>query len=605
MSQTQRRPNILLIMTDEERFPPDYEGEQVADWREQHLTGRNKIRDAAVSFTRHYAGSTACEPSRATLFTGQYPSLHGVSQTSGLAKNSSDPGLFWLPPNSVPTLGNWFRAGSDYRTFYHGKWHISDQDLIIPGSHNGLLTTDAEGNVYPEREALYRKANRLADYGFDGWIGPEPHGALANNAGLMRDPGFAQQTIDMLQQLEQEAATDADYRPWLAVCSFVNPHDIVFSGQSWQLVGLPEPDLSGIPVIDPPTRHEALCHKPRCQRDYVLNYGQFYYRQPTTDAYYQLYLYLQQQVDRQIESVYDALLGCPTIANDTVVIFTSDHGDVLGAHGGMHQKWYNAYDECIRVPLLISTPQQRSGGQSSHRDATTSHVDLLPTMLELAGIDAEAAGERLAQNHTEVHRPVGRSLLPLINGSGNDQPIYFMTDDEVDKGLSEAAPPKFTELYLATRAQNAGFPNPNESAEEGREGITPGGVISTELALGRPVSTRQQLPYRPVIQPHHIETVITRIDGTLYKLSRYFENPRFTGNAVGNPDGGAEQYFVPDEWELYDLDGDPEERDNLLSPCADKAPDAQLVASLKQQLREQRKAKRLLPTTLNRNATTA
>ena len=67
-------------------------------------------RDGGLELHRHYAGSTACVPSRATLFTGQYPSLHGVSQTDGTAKQNTDPAMGWLDPDSVPTLGDWFRA---------------------------------------------------------------------------------------------------------------------------------------------------------------------------------------------------------------------------------------------------------------------------------------------------------------------------------------------------------------------------------------------------------------------------------------------------------------------------------------------------------------
>ena len=95
-------PNVLLIMTDEERYPPPYETDAVKEFRRTQLPGRERLRDGGVELHRHYAGSTACVPSRATLFTGQYPSLHGVSQTDGIAKDPDDPGMRWLDPDEVP-----------------------------------------------------------------------------------------------------------------------------------------------------------------------------------------------------------------------------------------------------------------------------------------------------------------------------------------------------------------------------------------------------------------------------------------------------------------------------------------------------------------------
>ncbi len=154
------RPNILLIMTDEERYPPPYETDSVRAFRNSQLTARESIRARGIEFHRHYAGSTACTPSRATLFTGQYPSLHGVNSTDGAAKEPSDPGMHWLDPDSVPTLGDWFRAGG-YRTHYRGKWHVSLADIPVPGTAEGLMASDDAGNPIPDAVAAYRRADRL------------------------------------------------------------------------------------------------------------------------------------------------------------------------------------------------------------------------------------------------------------------------------------------------------------------------------------------------------------------------------------------------------------------------------------------------------------
>src|SRR5665213_3917067 len=159
------RPNVLVIMTDEERYPPPYEEAAVTKFRRDKFPARQRLRAAGVEFHRHYAASTACLPSRASLFTGHYPSLHGVTSTDGLAKAANDPGISWLDPDGVPTMGDWFRAAG-YSTHYRGKWHISHADLIPGGSHLGLMANDRAGTVDPEVVDLYQRADRLDRFGF-------------------------------------------------------------------------------------------------------------------------------------------------------------------------------------------------------------------------------------------------------------------------------------------------------------------------------------------------------------------------------------------------------------------------------------------------------
>ncbi|CCF16021.1 arylsulfatase A domain protein [Brevibacillus laterosporus GI-9] len=93
---------------DEERYPPVYEQEELRKWRRTNLITQELLKANGMEFHRHYIGSAACCPSRATLFTGQYPSLHGVSQTVGVAKEAFDSDMFWLNRNTVPTMGNYF-----------------------------------------------------------------------------------------------------------------------------------------------------------------------------------------------------------------------------------------------------------------------------------------------------------------------------------------------------------------------------------------------------------------------------------------------------------------------------------------------------------------
>ncbi|MGK0467903.1 MAG: arylsulfatase A-like enzyme [Clostridium sp.] len=86
--------------------------------------------------------------------------------------------MFWLDQNTVPTLGDYLRA-SGYDTFWKGKWHASHADIIVPDTHDSYLTYESQTGIpIPKNQRLYSNANRLNNYGFDGWIGPEPHGRV-------------------------------------------------------------------------------------------------------------------------------------------------------------------------------------------------------------------------------------------------------------------------------------------------------------------------------------------------------------------------------------------------------------------------------------------
>jgi arylsulfatase A-like enzyme len=549
-------PNILVIMTDEERYPPPYEGESMARFRREQLGARQSMRDGGLEFHRHYAGSTACLPSRTTLFTGQYPSLHGGANTDGMAKKANDPDMQWLDPNSVPTLGDWFRAGG-YETHYRGKWHISHADLTIPGSHEGLMASDETGAPIPEAVAAYKGADRLDPYGFSGWIGREPHGAAKADCGVVRDGVFAEQVIELFGELAG-ARRDG---PWLAVASFVNPHDIAFNGFGWEaMLGYPPVDDDTLPTIpEAPSQADSFAGRPACQEAFVKAWPAMLYEQPTDESYRRLYYYLHKLVDRAIGRILESLEQSG-MADDTVVVFTSDHGDLVGAHGGLMQKWYNAYDEAIRVPLLVRGPGIATTPEGVH--TPTSHVDLLPTLLGLAGIDVERAAAIVAVEHDETQTLPGRDLSPLLRGSVTPaslaEPLYFMTEDDVARGLSRL------------------------------------GLVSGQ-------------EYEPVPYPSHVESVITsRPTGSgddaagtaVWKLNHYYERLDEFDQAHGLP---ANPFAAPPAepaWELHNLTADPEERHNL----AADADAAAVLRDLQGVLDEQREAKRRLPQLRNRSA---
>jgi arylsulfatase A-like enzyme len=544
-------PNMLVIMTDEERYPPPYEGGSLARFRREQLGARQSIREGGLEFHRHYAGSTACLPSRTTLFTGQYPSLHGGTNTDGMAKKANDPAMGWLDPNSVPTLGDWFRAGG-YETHYRGKWHISHADLLIPGTHESLMASDDAGNLIPEAVAAYKGADRLDPYGFSGWIGREPHGAAKPDCGTVRDGVFAEQVVELFAEL---AAARRD-GPWLAVASFINPHDIAFNGWAWEnLLGYPPVDDDTLPDIpEAPSQADSFAGRPACQEAFVKAWPAMLYEQSTDEAYRRLYYYLHKLVDRAIGRILESLERSG-MAEDTVVVFTSDHGDLVGAHGGLMQKWYNAYDEAIRVPLLVRGPGVAATPQGVH--TPTSHVDLLPTLLGLAGIDVERAAAAVAVEHDETQPLPGRDLSPVLRGSTTAdtlaEPLYFMTEDDVSRGL------------------------------------TPTSIVNGQA-------------YEPVPYPAHVESVITSLPtgagdaSELWKLNHYYERLDEFDQAHGLPANPFAPPPAEAAWELHNLTSDPEERRNRATE------DAPVLADMRGILDEQRERKRRLPHLRNRSA---
>jgi hypothetical protein len=241
------------------------------------------------------------------------------------------------------------------------------------------------------------------------------------------------------------------------------------------------------------TSGESLAGKPTAQQSYLETYPLMLQPTPNTVDYQRFYYQLQETVNREIKKVIDGLNAHPGMADETVVIFTSDHGDMLGAHGGMHQKWHQAYEEASHVPFIFHNRKLFSGRQ---KVATpTSHADVIPTMLGLAGLNAEKLRKKVAKTHDEAHPLVGRDLSPLLlgerKGASLNEPVYFMTDDEVSRG-----------------SQQISFDN---------------------------------TMYPSVIAPNHLETVVVDLPTgsggapERWKYSRYFDSPEFWSQPPDEP----------------------------------------------------------------------
>ena len=618
------RPNILLITCDQYRFPRfSYDPEagfaeplkQILGFRSEidvgnpyakFFPGLLALRDNAALLANHTIAASACTPSRATIYTGQYGTRTGVTQTDGLFKSGESPNFPWLKADGVPTLGSWMREAG-YSTHYFGKWHVSN-----PPDHS------------------------LDAFGFDDWEEsyPEPHGAAINNLGLYRDLGFTDQACAFLRR--QALALNYNYEvavdqaddpydpgpdptattPWFAVASFTNPHDIA-TYPAVIAQALPTPDGSGaqsifgpltVPLegqktpaptagtlqvpLNPwgfpqdsakasPTQDEDLSTKPGCQHDYAYKMGlalnaktgfnmvlglqgQFPKvpenpERATENAvklalkgsipfqlsddpegtaleFLQLYAWLHAVVDTHVAAVLKTLEETGQ-AQNTIVVFLADHGEYAGAHGMMMEKWHTAYQEALHVPVIVRFPPT-SGAPAfvppRQIEALTSHIDILPTILGLAGVDeAQRAviAERL-KSYRDVPPLPGVDLSGLLKGQTDTviepdgrerQGVLFITGDEITAPL----PPLSNLNNEKSEKEFAIYNLVVDAVRTGTSGRPP-------VALA-PGSVRQ---------PNNVHCVRTH----QHKLSRYFDPSR----------------QVPHEWEMYDLKADPNETTNLV-----------------------------------------
>lgn len=411
-----RPPNILLICTDEERYAlPRPSGFS--------LPARERLQGRGVSFDRYYVASAQCSSSRSVIYTGRHMPVTEIFD------NDSMPYIRPLDP-SLGTLGTMLRSAGYYCT-YQGKWHLS---RAYKDPSDPRPTTDA-----------------LEPYGFsefNSW-GDLDGGAWA---GLKLDPVIAGQAAGWLRHRAPVVARD---QPWFMAVNFVNPHDIMSYDYGGRRLVAPPPNLAEAMVVRPPadiplyardwdldlptTVDDDLSGAAPAVREYAAAMQTMFGPVPDHEAWRRglnFYLNCTRDVDRSIDLVLDAL-EANGHADRTVVVFTSDHGEMAGSHG-LRQKGNLVYDENFHVPLIISHPDL-AGGRTS--DALGSAVDLAPTLLEIAGLSGPAVTERFPGLH-------GRSLLPALTGGrvrdGVLTAVEIVTtlDDQYWRGLGEPGGPQ-------------------------------------------------------------------------------------------------------------------------------------------------------------------
>lgn len=369
-----KRPNILLLMSDQER-----------GWADLHsglgLNAHEWLLQRGTHFSNFNVNTTPCSPSRSNIYTGQHTQLTGVTTNVGAPP-------FPQLKTSMPTLGHLLRE-QGYYTAYKGKWHLSDvaaHDRVRYG-HNPSSRNDLEPYGFSD------SSDTILTDGAT-WTGYRQDGAVASDAALW----LAQKgkTLD---------------QPWFLAVNFVNPHDVVWFDdldrkQSRSrldpdfLAQMSPPPVDGVYAkywdVPLPKSYYAdtLKDKPWAQTSYVdfcnACYGVI---DPNDEArwrkYQSYYFNCIRDVDSHVMTVLRTLQNLK-LDDNTIIVYTADHGDMLGAHK-LRQKGPFMYKENVRVPFFITHPDVK-GGRSTQ--ALGSAVDLVPTLLSFAGVSDVARAEK-------------------------------------------------------------------------------------------------------------------------------------------------------------------------------------------------------------------
>lgn len=521
--------NLLLVTCDQLNAhlpnPPGFE-----------LPSHDRLESSGLTFRYFHASTALCTPSRSVMYTGMHAPVNGMWDNTNMAWiEDMDP--------STPTLGHMLRRAG-YYTALKGKWHLSD---------------------VPDDGA----AEALEVYGFSDF---QSFGEVWGDVhdGFRWDPEIA---ADAASWLTEKAPGIAESQPWFLAVNLCNPHDIMYfdaappgdtQTEAGQLMGVKrEPDD---PLYEqrwrtelPASFDDPLTQHPVAARDFVRDAALAFGDMPPdrTDMwhnYLNYYLNCLRDVDRHIGTVLDALEASGQI-DETVIVFTADHGDMLAAHG-MRQKGTVPFREEWNIPFVVVHPDY-AGGRVT--DAVGSTVDLVPTLLEFAGVTSrqrqvlypQLKGEDLSEVIAQPEKRGPRGA-PEEPGKG-----CLMTYDTLSSIDFE---------FVAGVA--AALIDTGEAGDEAGSEEQPGKVAQARELFGA-------IRRADFSQRHVLRGVF---DGR-YKFVRYFAINEHNEPAT------VEDLYADNDVALYDLVDDPNEMTNLAkreSPGYDEA----LVSSMNTKLNQ-------------------
>jgi len=364
-----KRPNILILMVDQLNgtlFP-----DGPADWL--HAPNLRRLAGRSARFANTYTASPLCAPGRASFMSGQLPSRTRVYDNA--AEFCSD----------TPTFAHHLRRAG-YQTALSGKMHFVGPDQLH--GFEQRLTTD----IYPADFGWtpdYRKPGERIDWWYHNLGSVTGAGVAEITNQYEYDDDVAFQAVQKIYDLSR----GADQRPWCLTVSFTHPHDpYVARRKYWDL-------YEGCPHLAAPEAIPYAAQDPHSQR--LMDACDWRAFDLTADnvararrGYFANISYIDDKIG-EILGVLEAT------RQEATIVFTSDHGDMLGERG----LWFkmNFYEGSARVPLMIAAPGLAAG----RIDTPASTLDVTPTLCDLAGISLDSIAE-----WTD-----GTTLLPVAGGA--------------------------------------------------------------------------------------------------------------------------------------------------------------------------------------------
>ena len=496
--------NILFILTDQERyFRP---GELPADYR---LPAHERLTKQGIAFENHRINSNVCTPSRSVLYTGQH------IQHTKMFDNTNFP---WIGSMSteIPTVGDMLREAGYYAA-YKGKWHLTKEFETV----NSLGT--------PEK--IFTK--EMNAYGFSDYFGVGDIIAHTQG-GYLHDGITSAMGVNWLRGHGKALATQG--KPWFLAVNLVNPHDIMFldtdrpgeRAQARNILGhiAPQPadPFYGKQwAFDLPRSYEQPLNargRPAAHAEYLRAHdtlvGHIADEEWRWRVRHNCYLNCLRDADRNIVPLLDELEALGLAAN-TIIVLTADHGDLDGAHR-LHSKGATAYREQNNVPLIVVHPAHPGGKRCK---AVTSHLDVAPTLVSLTNASAE-------KKAAITHKLPGKDLAALLAAPEGSSYTEVRDGALFCYNMFAYIDGDFMEKAVSVLRQPDGKAKLKEAAKAGR--------------------MRPDLTKRGAIR--------SLFDGR-FKFARYFSPQQH------NRPASLEALFKVNDVELYDLERDPLELDNL------------------------------------------